>query len=153
MTGRKVYRASSGTRVLGWVCAAGFFLVGVVTAVGSPGHPGKGGTAGVILGVAVGVLVTLFSVMLGAVMATNSLIVTPARLIHRDNLRSLPLTWPAIESFTVGPSRTLMRWPALVICLRDDSRVVTSVISFTARYPAMVARELTAMQADSLTFR
>jgi hypothetical protein len=38
-----------------WICAAVLFVVGVVTATGSPGDPGKGGTIGVILGVAVGI--------------------------------------------------------------------------------------------------
>jgi hypothetical protein len=44
-----------------------------------------------------------------------------------------------------------MRWPALIIRLNDGSRVVTNVTAFTARYPALVARELTALQADVAT--
>jgi hypothetical protein len=124
-------------------------LVGVVTAAGSPGDPGKGGTPGVVLGVITGASAALLALLLGVVMATSGLIVTPAGLIHRKNLRSKPVGWPEIESFTVGPGRSRMGWPALVICLKDGSRVITSVVSFTARYPALVARELTALQADA----
>ena len=131
MIGRNVYRAAGSTLVTVWACVVGFFLVGIVTATGSPGDPRKGGTAGVVLGVATGVLVTLFSLLLEAVMATNSLIATSAGLIHRNNLRSKLIGWPEIESFTVEPGRSRMGWPALIIRLNDGSRVTTNVASFT----------------------
>jgi hypothetical protein len=41
-----------------------------------------------------------------------------------------------------------MGWPALTIRLNDGSRVITNVASFTARHPARIARELTALQAE-----
>jgi hypothetical protein len=44
--GRKAYRAPGRAIVPGWAFVVMFFLVGVVTAVGSPGNPGKGGTIG-----------------------------------------------------------------------------------------------------------
>jgi hypothetical protein len=119
-------------------------------AAGSPGDPGKGGTAGVVSGVIVGVSVTLLSLLMGAILATNSLIVTPAGLIHKKNLRSKAIGWPEVRSFTVGPGRSRMRWPALIIRLNDDSQVITNVESFTVRYPGRVARELAALQADAL---
>lgn len=147
MIGRKVYRAPGSNLVPAWACAVVFFIVGVVTVAGSPGDPGKGGTAGVVLGVIVGATATLFSLLLGAVLATNRLIVTPAGLIWKNNLRARAISWAEIESFTVGPGRSRMGWPALIIRLNDDSRVITKVTSYTARYPARVARELTALQA------
>ena len=149
MIGRKTYRAPG--RVPGWAFVAIFFLVGVVIAVGSPGNPGKGGTPGVVLGVIVGASVALLALLMGAVLATNCVIVTPAGVIHRNNLRSKPIGWPEIESFTVGPGRGRMQWPALIIRLNDGSRVITNVTSFRAKYPALVARELTALQADVAT--
>jgi hypothetical protein len=39
----------------------------------------------------------------------------------------------------------------MVAILNDGSRVITNVTSFTARYPALVARELTALEADAAT--
>jgi hypothetical protein len=151
VVGRKTYRAPRRAIVPGWAIVVGFFLVGVVTAVGSPGNPGKGGTPGVVLGVIVGASVALLALLMGAVLATNCVIVTPAGVTHRNNLRSKPIGWPEIESFTVGPGRGRTRWPALIIRLNDGSRVITNVTSFTARYPALVARELTALQADVAT--
>jgi hypothetical protein len=146
---RRVYRGPRVVRVLAWMLVLGFFLVGVVTATGSPGDPGKGGTIGVILGVAVGTAVTLLSLWLGAVLATNSLTVTSAGLISRNNLRRRLIGWPEIESFTVGPGRGRMRYPTLIVCLRDGSKVITSVTSFTAGHPSLVARDLTALQASA----
>jgi hypothetical protein len=147
--GSKVYRAPGSAVVPGWACAVAFFIIGVVTAAGSPGDPGKGGTAGVVLGVIVGASATVFSLLLGAVLATDRLIVTPAGLICKSNLRSKAISWPEVKSFTVGPGRGRMGWPALIIRLDDDSQVITKIASFTARYPAGVARELTALQADA----
>lgn len=151
MIGRKTYRAPGSALVPGWACAVLCFLVGVVTAVGSPGDPGNGGTPGVVLGVIAGTSVVLIALLMGAILATNCVTVTPAGLICRSNLRSKLIGWPEIESFAVGPGRGRMRWPALVIRLNDGSRVITSVASSTARYPALVARELTAPQADTTT--
>jgi hypothetical protein len=71
--------------VLGWMLVAGAFLIGVVTATGSPGDPGKGGTISVVFGVALGVLAALFSLWMGAVLATGGLIVTSAGLTYRNN--------------------------------------------------------------------
>lgn len=151
MIRRKAYRAPGKAIVPGWAIVVSFFLIGVVTAVGSSGNPGKGGTPGMVLGVIVGASVALLVLLMGSVLATNCVIVTPAGLIHRNNLRSKPIRWPEIESFTVGPGRGRMRWPALIIRLNDGSRVITNVTSFTDRYPGLVARELTALQADVAT--
>jgi Bacterial PH domain len=148
MIERRVYRAPRLTRVLSWIFVLAFFLGGVVTATGSPRDPGKGGTIGAVLGVAVGVCVILLSLGVGAVVATSSLIVTSAGLTYRNKLRRRLITWAEIESFTVGPGRGRGRWPTLVVCLNDGSKVVTNVASFTAGHPAQVARELTALQTS-----
>lgn len=102
-----------------------------------------------VLGVIDGASATALSLLLGAVLATDRLIVTPAGLICKSNLRSKAISWPEVRSFTVGPGRGRMGWPALIIRLDDDSQVITKIASFTARYPAGVARELTALQADA----
>ena len=149
MIGRRVYRGPRVVRLLGWILVLALFLVGVVTATGSPGDPGKGGTIGVILGVAAGAVGTLLSLWMGAVLATNSLTVTSAGLISRKNLRRRLIGWTEIESFTVGPGRGRMRYPTLIVCLRDGSKVITNVTSFTDGHPSLVARELTALQASA----
>jgi|HubBroStandDraft_6_1064221.scaffolds.fasta_scaffold1402312_1 hypothetical protein len=86
---------------------------------------------------------------MGAVLATNSLIVTSAGLICRTNLRRRVIGWPEIDSFTVGPGRGRMRWPALIVRLDDGSKVITGVSSFTTGHLVPVARELTALQASA----
>ncbi len=142
MIERRVYRAPRVARVIGWVLALVVFLLGVVMATSSPGDPGKGGTIGVVFGVAIGVCTVLLSLWMGACLAKDGLIVTPDGLINRRNLRRRLIGWDEVESFTVGPGRGRMRYPTLIICLTDGSRVLTTVTSFTAGLPSQVAREL-----------
>jgi hypothetical protein len=63
--GRKAYRTPGRAIVPGWACVVIFFLLGVVTAAGSPSNPGKGGTAGVVFGVIVGASVALLALLMG----------------------------------------------------------------------------------------
>jgi hypothetical protein len=151
VTGCRVYRAQRLARVLGWLVILVFFMVGVVTATGSPGDPGKGGTIGVVLGVAIGISVILLSLWAGAVAVTSSLIVTSTGLIHRNNLRKRLISWPEIDSFTVeaGQRRMSMHWPTLVVRLKDGTKVFTNVTSFTAAHPTRVARELAVLQTGA----
>jgi hypothetical protein len=148
---RKVYRAQSVPRVLGWVLALVFFLMGVLIAAGSPGDPAKGGPIGVVYGVAIGVCLVLLSLGLGTLLVTNGLTVTSDGLANRHTLRRRVIGWPEVESFTAGPGRGPYRFPTLIICLTDGSRVLTDVTSFTAKHPSQVARELTALQANTAT--
>lgn len=99
-----------------------FFIVGVVIATVSPGDPGKGGTIGVVFGVAIGVYVVLVSLWMGALLVTNGLTVTSDGLANRLNLRRRLIGWPEVESFTVGPGGW-RRYPTLIICLTNGSRV------------------------------
>ena len=98
------------------------------------------------LNVVVGALVLLLSLWMGAVLATNRLVVTPAGLVHWNYLRRRALSWAEVRSFGVGRSRTMMRWPGLVIGRTDGSVLATNVVAFTRKYPARVADELTAWQ-------
>jgi hypothetical protein len=127
---------------LAWVGCAGFFVVGLsMVTVGSSQH---GGVGIVVLGT----LALLFSAWLGSVLATNRLIVTAAGLVYWNNLRRRHIGWPEIRSFGVGPGRSYMRWPCLVIHLDNGSVTVTIVSSFTTTYPARVAGELSALRRD-----
>jgi len=135
--------------VLAWVVALVFFIMGVGIAASSPGNPGKGGTIGAVFGVAVGVFVVLVSLWMGALLVTNGLTVTSDGLANRLNFRRRLIGWAEVDSFTVGPGRGRMRYPTLIICLTDGSRVLTSVTSYTAKQPSQVARELTALQAST----
>lgn len=149
MTGHRVYRASGGALASVWACMAGFFLLGVDMVVFIPGDPGKGGTAGVVMGVAAGVFMIVFSLTLGTLTGTNRIIVTSVGLTCKNNFRSRQFGWPEIEFFAVGSGRSVLGWPGLIIGLDDGSSVITNVSSFTARYPTRVARELAALQADA----
>jgi hypothetical protein len=136
----RIYRAPFVPLALGWVCCAGFFFVGLsMVTVGPSQHDAVGS-------VVVGTAVLLLSAWLGAVLATNRLTVTEAGLVYRYNLRRRLIGWPEIRSFGVGPSRSRMRWPCLVIQLDNGSVTVNALSSFTATYPARVASELSAMQ-------
>lgn len=149
VTGNKVYRASGVALALAWAFTAAWFLLGVDMVLYSPGNPGKGGTAGVVAGAIIGILAILGSLVGGAAIATNRIIVTSAGLAYKNGLRGRQFGWPEIESFAVGPGRSILGWPTLIIRLGDGSSVVTHVSSFTARHPTLVARELAALQAEA----
>ncbi len=95
---------------------------------------------------AVGALLLLFPLWVGAVVATNRLVVTPAGLVYSYYLHRRAVSWAEVQSFGVGASRTMMRWPTVVICRNDGSALVTNLASFTRTYPARIADELTAWQ-------
>jgi hypothetical protein len=135
----RVYRAQLISVAGGYVGALVFFLIGL-SMVASPRL--SGGVSGVV----VGAFVLLLSLWLAAVLATNRLIVTPAGLVHWNYLRHRSVGWAEVKSFDVGPSRTPMRWPGLVIRRNDGSVLATNVVAFTRRYPARIADELAAWQ-------
>lgn len=138
----RVYRAPFASVAPAWVGSAAFFLVGLsMVTVGPSQHD-------VVGSLVVGIPVLLLSAWLGAVLATNRLTVTEAGLVYRHNLRRRFIGWPEIRSFGVGPSRSRMRWPCLVIQLDNGSVTVNGLSSFTATYPARVASELSAMQRE-----
>jgi len=56
------------------------------------------------------------------------------------------VSWAEIQSFGVGASRGMLRWPTLVIGRNDGSVLVTNLASFSRTYPARAADELTAWQ-------
>lgn len=138
----RVYRSPITSIGLAWVGCAVFFVVGLsMVTIGPSQHGGVGS-------VVVGALALLFSAWFGLVLATNRLIVTAAGLVYWSNLRRRHIGWPDIRSFGVGPSRSAMRWPCLVIHLGKGSVTVTSLSSFTTTYPARVAVELSALQRE-----
>jgi|SRR5215469_628810 len=131
-----VYRAPFACLAPAWVGAGVLFIVGLSMVTIGPSQRGAIGS------VAVGALGLLFSVWLGAVLATNRLVVARAGLVHCKNLRRRVISWSEVESFRVSGSGTPMRWPAVVICRNDGSVLVTSVVSFTMTFPSRVADEL-----------
>jgi hypothetical protein len=141
----RVYRARFSSIALAWMGCAGFFVVGLsMVTIGPSQHGGVGS-------VVVGTLVLLLSAWLGSVLATNRLIVTAGGLVYWNYLRRRHIGWPEIRSFGVGPGRSKMQWPCLVIRLDNGSVTVTSLGSFTTTYPARVAGELTALQRELAT--
>src|SRR5258706_13249785 len=81
---------------------------------------------------------------IGAALATNRLIVTPAGLGYSFRLRRRAVSWAEIQSFGGGASRGMLRGPALVIGQHDGSVLVTNRASFIRTYPARRADELAA---------
>jgi hypothetical protein len=146
---RKVYQPQGTARAFSWVLATVWFVLGVGIAASSPGDAGKGGTAGVIIGVSAGVVTVLLALWLGVLLATNGLTVTSDGLSIKHNLRTRLIGWPEVKSFSVGPGRGRNHYPALIICLTDGTQVITDVVSATARYPSQVAWELTNLQANA----
>jgi hypothetical protein len=138
----KVYRASVVCVVPAWPVPVIFFVIGLggVTIGARQSYPA--------LNVVIGALALLFSLWLGAVLATNRLIVTPVGLLVWNYLRRSSVSWAEVRSFGVGPSRSPMRWPGLIIRRNDGSVLMTNVVAFTRRYPARIADELAAWQRD-----
>jgi hypothetical protein len=142
----KVYRPPIASSVLGWVCCAIFLLVGLsMVTVGPSEHDAVG--AGIV-----GTLTLLLAGWLALVLATNRLAVTTDGLVYTRNARRRVIGWPEVRSFGVGPSRTGVGWPCLVIRLASGSLTVSALASFTATYPSRMASELTALQHE-LAFR
>jgi Bacterial PH domain len=138
----RVYRAAGRINAPAWVCAVLFFLISLSTVtVGPSQHDGVG--SGIVGGMGL-----LFSLWLGAILATNRLIVTPAGLVYWNYLRRRSIDWAETRSFHVGPGRSMSRWPALIIRLNDGSTLVTNVTSFTKAYPARLAAELGALRNE-----
>ena len=109
----KVYRPPLLCLALGWVVFAAFFLVGMSMVTIGPSQ--RGGASAAV----VGALVLLLSLGIGAALATNRLIVTPAGLVYSFRLRRRAVSWAEIQSFGVGASRGMLRWPTLVIGRND----------------------------------
>ena len=148
MTGRTVYRPPTSSQIPAWILASAFFVIGVLLVADSPSDPGKGGTAGILMGMLAGVAGIALGLWMAAVIVTTSVTATPSGLIVRgSSLRSEKLSWSEVKSFTVEPGRGRMGWPALIIRRTDGGRVVTDIQAFTATHPALVARELTALRA------
>jgi hypothetical protein len=135
----KVYRPPFLVRALSWALSAAFFFIGL--SMVSIGLSQRDWGA-----VAIGVLVVLFSLWLGARLATTRLIVTAAGLVYIKYLRRGVVSWAEVQAFGVGASRSVMRWPTLVIHRTDGSLLATNLDSFTRTYPAHIADELTAWQ-------
>jgi hypothetical protein len=128
-----VYRASVIWIVLGYVASACFFVVGLTSvAIGLSQHDGVSAVAG-----AFGLLLSLW---IGAVLATNRLIVTAAGLVRCSNLRRRFISWAEIQSFGVA----LDRRGSPVVIRRNDGSVVGTNIGgiFTRSYQVRVADEL-----------
>ena len=139
---KRVYRPSRVLITVPLLAGAVFFLIGLGLVVADPGQAGRAAS------VAIGAIVMLVAVWLGAVWTTSRLIVTPAGLVYWSYLRRRSFGWPEIRSFGVTPGSSLTGWPALYIGLGDGSTLVTSVSSFAGRYPARVAGELDTLQHE-----
>lgn len=135
--GLKVYRPPFLSTPLGLLIAAVWFLIGLSMVTIAPFDWGT---------LAVGTLALLLSLWLGGVSATNRLIVTPAGVAYSYYLHRKVVGWVEVQSFEVGASRGLMRYPTVVIRRNDGSVLVTNLASFTKTYPARIADELTAWQ-------
>ena len=135
----KVYRPPFFSLALGWLFAGFWFLLGLSMVTIGPSQRDWGS-------VGVGVVVLLIGLWTFAVLATNRLIVTPAGVACSYYLRRRVVGWAEVQSFGVGRSRGTNPYPTVVIHRKDGSVLVTNLSSFTRKYPARIADELTAWQ-------
>jgi hypothetical protein len=140
---RQVFRSSPPSYVIGWVLTTFFGLPGLVLVLG-----GLGGGDWIGPEIVGGVLL-LLAVFLLRAMATSALIATPAELVYWDWMRRRSVEWSEIQSFRVGPGRSIGGrggWPTVIITLNTGIRIGTEVAAYRRSYPARIAAELTALQ-------
>jgi hypothetical protein len=135
----RVYRASLVGMAIAVPACLVFFLVGLTMVI----DEGQVGVSGLI----VGAWALLFSIWFGLVLATNRLIVTPAGLVYRNNLRRRFISWSQVRSFEVGRARSLLPWGGLVVRLEVGS-VTVACVSGTKRFVARSADELRGLQRE-----
>lgn len=137
---RRVYRMSLGAGVIGGVAVALSVILGLSMVLIDSGERGEFSTR------VLGAVILLGSAVLGALFATNRLLVTEAGLVHYYNFRSISVSWREIEDIGVGSGRSAMGWPCPAIRLSGYWVPLTSVSSFTKNYPERVAQELSEFQ-------
>lgn len=73
-----------------------------------------------------GAVFLILSVYLAVLAMTERLTVTAQGVEFRHNFRRTAIPWPAIHSFDIGVSRSMVRWPCLIIN-SDSGRVSVMV--------------------------
>jgi hypothetical protein len=93
-----------------------------------------------------GVVLLAFSAYLGGLALTERLVVASRGVEFRHNFRRTAIPWPAIRGFDVGVSRSLARWPCLIIN-SDSGWVRVGCIAGSRSFVDGVAAELRGLQA------
>jgi len=97
--------------------------------------------------VLVGAVVLLFSLLFGAVIATNRLAVTATGLVYYHNLRRKSIDWPGIKSFGVESSWKVSNKPFPIIYLNEGKQVLLmGLASFSHERAIRIAGQLTEYQ-------
>lgn len=136
---RLVFRPSPPSYVIGWALTIVFLLLGLAFVLTGPGSRDWAGPE------IVGVVLLLAAAFCIRVMVTSVLIATPAELVYWDWTRRRSVEWTEIQSFRVGPGRR-GGWPAVIIALKDGTRICTEVAAYRRGHPARIAAGLTALQ-------
>jgi hypothetical protein len=128
----------------------GMPILGLLFLACSPGPllggPGKGGTAGEVLGVLVAILLAGFGLAAIVFQASNRLRVAADGLTYRYNLRTRSIPWSAVLSVGVMPAQSLGSWWWLQIQTPDKQTPIKSVMG-TRKYVKRVAAEINALIA------
>jgi hypothetical protein len=82
-----------------------------------------------------------FSVFLGSLALTERLAVTARGVEFRHNFRRTAISWSAIRGFDIGISRSMVRWPCLIIN-SDSGPVSVGCIAGSRSFVNRVAAEL-----------
>jgi hypothetical protein len=132
----KTYRARASL-VLMLVLSLCFFLVGISVLSVDTG----------IASAVFGAVWLAFSVFLGSLALTERLAVTATGVEFRHNFRRTAIPWPAIHGFDVGISRSMLRWPCLIIN-SDSGRVSVGCIAGSRSFVDGVAADLRNLKAE-----
>lgn len=134
-----VHRMAWFLRLVGWLCVASFFVIGLSMVAGFfADAKGVGGVSGLI----VGVFCIAASVWLGWVVGVNRLVASADGLAFFDVFRRRRVPWEAVAGFGTSRSDGMVGWPAVVVRLHESGgREVKQVIG-TRRRAERAAAEL-----------
>lgn len=126
-------------------------ICGVLFLVVSPtplsGGPGKGGTAGWVLGIVVAVAMAGIGLGIIVCQVSNRLLVADDGLTYRYNLRTRHVGWPDVQSVGTTPAKSMGSWWWLQVQTPGGETPIKSVMG-TRKYVGGVAAEISALAAD-----
>jgi hypothetical protein len=133
---RKVYRAAFA--ICSSIVVAAFFVIIGVAMVVSADQVG-------VSGLIVGVIALFGGIAIGAITFCNRLVVDADNIVYWHNFRRRVIPWADVRAFTIGASRSFVRWPCVVIAT-DSGRIRVDAVAGTKKYVEKAIAELTAKQ-------
>lgn len=119
-----------GLRVMGPVLALCLAVVGAAVLT-------SGGVGNAVFGI----IFLGFSVWLMALGLSEALVVTSVGIAFMHNFRRTVIPWSAVRGFKTGESRSLLRWPCVVI-VTDSGPVLVGSVAGSWPFVQKVVTEL-----------